>query len=285
MRLTKRRVSYNQYYRIVNLTKREYLDGNDFGQGLSYEALEYGDRGALGATLLLLKTHWKNDVIVLGSDYWPLDEYEEIISTLVPDLFSSQTEGIYEYSERFTNAEPKARIEAEKLNINLNRTISLHPYLQEPGDKEIYVLYCSETEEYIDPNGLGDSPFYANQICSGSSGGMLTGLLKMITFAHSGQQNKKTWATKPITLTTLNNLPDNAIDISSYLRQEMSEDLIRYRTLEGGLIIRGIPKYNLMVMKTLVNSRKESLMQKKYRDTDFIWTSIPPVDSDWAEDQ
>lgn len=276
MRSTATPNGYNhyQYYKVVNLTKREYLAGNDFGQGLSYEALLYGDRGVIGATLLLLESSWKGDIIVLATDTWPVGEYEEAMHKLAPNLGKKRATNLYEYAEDFHNAELEARQLATKYGINLNRTLSEHSSKTRGtilDDDDIYVLYTSTLNEYVNPLELGDPAFYVDQVTAGGTGGMLTALLNLISFKDR-RYGHTTWATKPLSVIASSQLPATAINITSYLRKQLeeSEELIRYHQ-QGDVITRGVPKYNRMEMITLYTERPISKLDQHYLDSDFIW--------------
>lgn len=72
-----------QYYRILNLDKKEYLSPYDFGctaklMEFSYIAKNLETNNFLSTVVALMQTEWKNDRIVFIGDYadyaWAIEE-------------------------------------------------------------------------------------------------------------------------------------------------------------------------------------------------------------------
>ena len=112
-----------QYYKIVNLDKREYLNPHDFDDGLKLVEFGYSGGGAMAGLAALLADgngegagdiksdspligSWAGDRIVIAGDYAELGKFFEDENTEKSGY--SGKENLYGYAEaEFTNIGPK----------------------------------------------------------------------------------------------------------------------------------------------------------------------------------
>ena len=134
-----------QYYKLINIDKKEYIDPGDFGQGLKLMEHSYTDNEYTNALLYLLKDRWKGDRVYEVGDYAVADDEDEpFYATLLtvqeefnikPDLDESCT--LYAYATKhFKNI--SGQIKSKSKHV-----------------KRLRYIYNTETCEYID---LQDGP-------------------------------------------------------------------------------------------------------------------------------
>ena len=82
-----------QYYKIINLDKKEYLGSWSYGCGaklmeFSYIGNDLESNHFVGALINLIQSSWKNDRIIVVGDYFNMEFVREDMPEMV-DFFSS----------------------------------------------------------------------------------------------------------------------------------------------------------------------------------------------------
>lgn len=207
-----------QYHTPINLTKREYLNPHDLGNGT--KLMEFGASGfsTMFALGYLLENDWKGDVITIAGDYEEDGDHDpELIKELgiecgESNLYSlSRGDGDREYFRIWEKGEKTDRydevaIATSKTFQNVsNRTIAAIESAdlaiwgkQTPKDwsecftkvnytasKELTVIVNETLGEVIDPRAFGDAS-KAMRYISSYFGGTMTALAVLLAAACKG---------------------------------------------------------------------------------------------------
>ncbi len=250
------------FWRLINFTKHEYLDGNDFGQGRKYFSLLENHLGVMGGGLILLTSSWKGDQVALGADYG-VDFREK--TNLLPhlDLTSPEPSNVDEIKfngRRYRSAANKAITLAFASGVNLVDWPAFE--VQGMPNENAYsesvsghVIFNFTKNQYLDPLQFGDPSNVYEFVYKGGFNGILTafawvmqiGNVAIVPEQKERKRNKITvddgWAGDSIGVIERNSLPKNGYDISPIVRYYLSyetDDAEReiYKMDPSGFILR-----------------------------------------------
>lgn len=177
-----------QYHVVVNLSRREYLSGHTFGDGI--KLMEFGQSGfrTMFALGYLLENDWKGDVIAIAGDYQEDGDFSpELLETLEIDpgkdtIYSIASGGgdpkffkIYkdgeatdeidtvalETSRTFTDVSKRTISAIESADIAIwgkmkNEWSECFTKINYSKSSGLTVIVNQDTKEVIDPRAFGD---------------------------------------------------------------------------------------------------------------------------------
>jgi hypothetical protein len=262
-----------KYHRIVNLTKWEYIDGNDFGQGLELAPLLDNHRGVMGATMLLLSDRWKGDIVTIADDYLSSSGRTELIR-IIPQLATSRAKSLFEFGQGFVHVEQYVKeLSISQWNLDLIRYFgqeqTIFPNLENPHQS--HVLYNLSKDEYVDPYQLGDPGNIIHFICAGGNGGMLSALTYLLRL-HQNFSDHPSWAKDSVAVIDREQVPNHATNITRAIRHHLISPTVLYKTAPTGQVIRSRQKYDEEgnLVTDLRKTRNEKLGVSLI-DADFSW--------------
>lgn len=148
-----------QYYKIINVDKKEYLDPSDFGEGFKLLEFAYMRTDIVSALTSLLATRWKGDRVYVVGDYAEPDEatpeYLEPITQVLNELKEAEPalkpeQSLYDYCiENFKNVsnciDCESKVDFSTLRYIINTATREYVDLKQCPISDIYYDFKKDT--------------------------------------------------------------------------------------------------------------------------------------------